>query len=157
METEKSLAQDEIRELLGAYGEVSVQIAQPEDGSPEIAWGDTFFFVRNESGEVSKMPFATIVIKDYGDFDCASQLSRGGLFRLNIEVGKEKFEALFGFAPRDFELHRSSFDFALVNVLFPHPVYGAHGWASIINPRDDESIRALLEFACQRALARVKT
>ena len=103
------------------------------------------------------MPFATIVIKDYVGFDIASQLDRGGLFRLNIEVGKQKFEELFGFAPKALDAHRDAFDFTALDRLFPHPLYGSHGWASIINPADAsrDAVLALLDFSLARALGRV--
>ena len=71
------MEQDEIRDYMAAMDGVNVQIAARGDGSPEIAWGDTFIFARDERGESKKMPFATIVIKDYGDFDCESKLDRG--------------------------------------------------------------------------------
>lgn len=146
--------QDDIRSYLGAHPAVRIQIAADGDGSPEIAWGDTFFTVVGADGEPRKMPFATLVIKDYPGFDSESQLDRGGLFRLNLDLGKTRFEALFGFAPKDLEPHRGEFDFSATNRLFPHPVYGAHGWASIINPESaqQDRVQALLDEALNRAL-----
>ena len=52
---------------------VDVEVGSREAGSPEIAWGDTFFIYdpdRNLEG-AGRFPFATIVTKDYGDFDDA--------------------------------------------------------------------------------------
>src|SRR5690606_14238046 len=59
----------------------------PGDGSPEIAWGDTFFYYAPD-GEVPArtQPFATIVTKNYPG-DERSQLDRPGNFRLNISAG----------------------------------------------------------------------
>jgi Family of unknown function (DUF6194) len=153
------ITQEDIREHLGANREVLVQIATPEDGSPEIAWGDTFFYVRNINGAPQKMPFATIVTKDYESFDCDSKLNRGGLYRLNIEVGKEKFESLFGFKSGELEQNRSKFDFTSIDQFFPHPIYGQNGWVSIINPQDESmgGIHALLDFSLERALRRGAT
>lgn len=150
------MTQDDIRHYLGANDAVRIQIAADGDGSPEIAWGDTFFYVLDKNGEPRKMPFATIVTKDYPGFDTESQLDRGGLWRLNIEVGKEKFERLFGFWPRALDEHRGKFDFAALDKVFPHPLYGAHGWASIINPTEPSrgTIVALLDFALNRASSR---
>ena len=61
------------------------------------AWGDTFFFYAPSRDVPAdrKFPFATIVTKDYGEFDGASDLNREGVFRLNVGVGKETFAALF--------------------------------------------------------------
>jgi hypothetical protein len=77
---------DEIIEFVsGLPGAVAVT-AREGDGSPEVAWGDTFFFY----GENRKMPFATIVTKDYDGWDEASNLNRPDVFRLKMAVGREK-------------------------------------------------------------------
>ncbi|MFO1001898.1 MAG: DUF6194 family protein [Planctomycetaceae bacterium] len=149
-------SEDNIRTHLGRHSTVFVQIAARGDGSPEIAWGDTFFYLRNANGDHGKMPFTTIVTKDYDGFDCESKLNRGGLFRLNIEVGTEKFTELFGFPPKEFEAKRTQFDFPSIDTLFPHPVYGAYGWISIINPGHASTglIKSLLDFAHERSRSR---
>lgn len=102
------------------------------------------------------MPFTTIVTKDYAGFDSDSNLNRGGLYRLNIEIGKEKFEDLFGFKTNEFEGNRSRFNFSSLNQLFPHPLYGSNGWVSIINPDADSATKVnnLLDFSLERALRR---
>ncbi|NJR63988.1 MAG: erythromycin esterase [Cyanobacteria bacterium CRU_2_1] len=147
------MTQNEIRKYLGGNDAVVIQIANSEDGSPEVAWGDTFFYVRDKSGDQKKMPFATIVTKDYVGFDSDSKLNRGGLYRINIEVGKEKFEELFGFKPNELENNRSKFDFTLVNQFFPHPLYGENGWVSIINPEKESivMVKSLLDFSLERS------
>jgi Family of unknown function (DUF6194) len=151
------MTQDDIRKRLGSHAPAVVtQVAQPGDGSPEIAWGDTFFYVRDKEGAPKKMPFATIVTKDYVGFDSVSNLNRGGLYRLNIEVGKEKFEELFGFKTGDLEEHRVQFNFSSLNQLFPHPTYGSSAWVSIVNPDTDSVplVNALLDYSVARALRR---
>jgi Family of unknown function (DUF6194) len=72
---------------------VDVVAASREGGAPEIAWGDTFFICDPDRNldEPRRFPFATIVTKDYGDFDNASNLDRPGMFRLNIGVSKQTF------------------------------------------------------------------
>jgi hypothetical protein len=72
---------------------VDVVVASKENGAPEIAWGDTFFIYDPDRNldDTRRFPFATIVTKDYGDFDNASRLDRPGVFRLNIGVSKETF------------------------------------------------------------------
>ncbi|ACY14015.1 DUF6194 family protein [Haliangium ochraceum] len=150
------MTEDEIRRLLSGSPSVQVQVATCGDGSPEMAWGDTFFFTRDEHGMARKMPFATIVTKDYRGFDMASKLDRGGLFRLNIELGREAFTELFGFAPRELEKRRGDIDYAALDIWFPHPIYGAQGWSSIINPSSAsaERAKALLALARERSLKR---
>ncbi|WP_223619058.1 DUF6194 family protein [Lysobacter sp. ESA13C] len=146
------MTQDEIRRYLAANGSVRIQVAAREDGSPEMAWGDTFCFAVGADGQAKKMPFVTIVTKDYAGFDEESRLDRG-LYRVNLDVGKAKFEALFGFAPRDLADRRGDFDFAAVDTLIPHPTYGANGWVSIVEPgeRSRNALEELLAFAIHRA------
>jgi len=120
---------------------VFLQIASQGDGSPEIAWGDTFAWCRRPDGTIPKMPFATLVTKDYTGFDEESRLNRGGLFRLNMELGRQQFEETFGFTPDLCDSHRARFDFAATNTFFPHPVYGKSSWACIINPEEDSRTR----------------
>ncbi|RDZ28762.1 DUF6194 family protein [Lysobacter silvisoli] len=146
------MTQDEIRAYLADHAAVRIQIAGPDDGSPELAWGDTFVYALDADGQARKMPFATIVIKDYDGFDTQSQLNRGGLYRVNLDIGKELFEESFGFAPREFDSHRDQFDFAELDQFFPHPVYGANGWISIIQP--GTTTRATLEMLLDAAIAR---
>ncbi len=108
---------------------VDVEVGSREGGAPEIAWGDTFFIYdpdRNLEG-AGRMPFATIVTKDYGDFDNASNLNRDGVFRLNIGVSTQTFESLFP---------NSGHDFTALDVLMPHPVYGRNHWVCVLNPSD---------------------
>jgi hypothetical protein len=139
--------QGAIRSFIASeFRDVDVQIAAPDDGSPEIAWGDTFFIHHEDK---HRFPFATIVTKDYGDFDNLSNLNREGVFRLNIGVSKETFQSLFaGDDPHD---HMA------LDRLMPHPVYASNHWVSVLNPSDETfaSLRPLLEEAYGIAAARV--
>ncbi len=65
---------------------VDVVVASREGGAPEM--GDSFFIYDPDRNldDVPRFPFATIVTKDYGDFDNASNLDRRGIFRLNVGV-----------------------------------------------------------------------
>ena len=109
---------------------VDVDVGSREGGAPEIAWGDTFFIYDPDRNleRAGRMPFATIVTKDYGDFDNASNLNRDGVFRLNIGVSKQTFESLF---PSD-----AGHDFTVLDALMPHPVYGRNHWVCVLNPSD---------------------
>ena len=133
-----------------------VDIVRPEPGAePAIAVGDTFFIYdpgRDLAAE-RRFPFATIVTKDYGDFDCASNLNRPGVFRLNIGVSKPTCQALFGAD----ETAGNDYDFAAFDRLFPHPVYGKMHWVGVLNPSDTtfrDTIRPLLAEAYEIAVRR---
>jgi hypothetical protein len=142
-----------------------VDIERPEKpgDAPEIALGDTFFIYdpqRNLEPN-RRWPFATIVTKDYGDFDCASNLNRPGIFRLNIGIGKATFLSLFGSqASRSDDSGQTepSYDFTALDELMPHPVYGQMFWVCVLNPSKAsfEKIRPLLAEAYELAVNREK-
>ncbi|MBN9392059.1 MAG: hypothetical protein J0I20_28740 [Chloroflexi bacterium] len=92
--------------------------------------GDTFFM-----NDPKKMfPFATLVTSDFND--TFSDLNRPGVFRLNIGPGKATFVSLFGPLPakkaEDGPL--PGYNYAALDTLLPHPVYGRMYWVSILNP-----------------------
>lgn len=126
----------------------------PGDGTPEIAWGDSFFYYAPD-GQVptTTQPFATIVTKDYPD-DTTSRLDREGFFRLNIAAGKEAFTSWMGRDPRAEPV--GIVDPSVTDVVFAHPVYGDLGWLSVVNPgpRTREAVTELLREAHRRAQAR---
>ncbi len=95
------------------------------------AAGSTFFF----TGSDHMFPFATLVTTD--EYETVSDLGRPGIFRLNIGVGKETFRALFGTdvpLPDPQTGAGSDRDFAALDQLLPHPVYGRQFWLCILNP-----------------------
>ena len=136
------------------FSGVDVVVASKEGGAPEIAWGDSFFSYDPERNleEARRFPFATIVTKDYGDFDNASNLDRPGVYRLNIGVSKETFAELFG--------DEGEHDFTALDRLLPHPIYGRNHWVCVLNPSDStlNTIKPLLteayEIAVKRSRAR---
>jgi hypothetical protein len=77
--------------------------------------------------------FATIVTTDEHDDGAPSRLSRPGVFRLNIGVGRATFERLVGSVADP--------DYAAFDRVLPHPVYAKQRWISIVNP-SDETFRA---------------
>jgi len=145
--TEASITQF-IRET---FPGVHVQLASQADGSPEVAWGDSFFFYDPDNSIAAdhRFPFATIVTKDYGDFDKASNLNRPGVFRLNVGVGKETMQSLF-------KADEATYDFTALDRLMPHPVYGRMHWACVLNPSDAtfEQVKPLLAEAYETAKRR---
>ena len=129
---------DEISEFIESLGGVLTLQPREGDGTPEIAWGDRFFYWAPDGVVPPGQPFATIVTKDYPD-DATSDLDRAGAFRVNVAAGKAEFES------RAAEVDDpSEFD-----VLFPHPVYGRLHWLSVVNPgpRSDDALRELLTTA----------
>ena len=142
---------DEISNRIEALDGVLVLRPGPGDGSPEISWGDRFFYYAPDGVVPTSQPFATIVTKDYPD-DTLSELDREGRWRVNIHVGRERFRELTGQEPRAVTWS----DFATADVFMPHPVYGALGWASVVNPGDRTmtQVEALLQSAHEDARAR---
>jgi hypothetical protein len=146
------MTESDIIQVVTSFDGVDLLVASEANGAPEAAWGDTFFFY-DPNGDVPtdrRFPFATIVTQDYEGFDTQSDLDRPGVFRLNVWVSKETSQRLFG--DRD----ESGYDFAALDTLMPHPIYGAQSWVSILNPgpRTSDLARTLLAEAHERAVAR---
>jgi hypothetical protein len=143
---------DEIIDFVSALEGVLVLCPGPGDGSPEISWGDTFFYYAPDGVVPTKtQPFATIVTKNYpGDED--SRLDRPNTFRVNIAAGKEAFIRWTGHTSRESSPH----DPSATDTVIPHPVYGSAGWLAVINParQTDEPTRDLLRTAYQLARSR---
>ena len=110
-----------------------IEVLRPTDGPGA---GDTFFFYdpQRDIDPKRRMPFATIVTKDYGDFDNASNLNRLDVFRLNIGVSRDTFRALFGYAPGEDSTESVDYDFAALDRLMPHPVYAPQLFVCVLNP-----------------------
>jgi Family of unknown function (DUF6194) len=125
-----------------------VEVVRPSDGPGA---GDTFFFYdpQRNLDPKRRFPFATIVTKDYGDFDDASQLNRPDVFRLNIGVSRSTFRALFA--------ESSDHDYAALDRLMPHPAYAAQSWVCVLNPSPAtfEAVKPLLAEAYSLAARRL--
>jgi hypothetical protein len=144
---------DDIIELVTAMPGVAVVTAGPDNGAPEIAWGDSFFYYDPDGTSDRRLPFATIVTKDYTGFDESSRLDRDGVFRVNIAVGRDGFRELLGYPPAAYAEHRAAVDHSAADVLLPHPVYAIQSWVAVVSPgpRTDDLVRALLRRAHERA------
>lgn len=139
--------QEEIRRFVTELPRARVQVASEEDGAPEVAWGDSFFFY----GDESTMPFATILTGNYPGFDERSDLDRDGVFRLNVWVSPATAHAAAGEPPVD----PDEFDYSVLDRVIPHPVYARQSWVSVLNPDStDDQVRALLTEAHERAAER---
>lgn len=150
-----AVTEQELIDVLAALPGVVAVTASQEGGAPEVAWGDSFFFYDpdNDTPAERRMPFATIVTKDYPGWDVASELDRPGVFRLNLNVGRRRFEELFGFPAAHFQDHQDGFDFAASDRVLPHPTYAKQGWISVVAPGDAtrDQIASLVTLAHQRA------
>ena len=154
------MTEDEIVRSLSDLPGVVTLVASKENGAPEVAWGDSFFFYDPENviPESRRLPFATIVINDYPGFDTASNLDRPGVFRLNLAIGRDRFEELFGFSPAQFSKRPNEFDFAALDRIIPHPVYAHQGWISVLVPGagTEKQVRQLIVQAYERARGRYR-
>lgn len=125
-----------------------VEVQRPDDGPGA---GDTFFFYDPDRNidPSRRLPFATIVVKDYAGWDESSILDRPGVFRLNIGVGRTSFIALFGHPPSEQIIKAAGYDFAKLDQLMPHPTYGSQSWVCVLNPSPEtfENVKPLLADA----------
>ena len=137
---------DEIVERVRAWEGVLALRPGPGDGSPEISWGDVFFYVAPDGKVPSGQPFATIVTKDYPG-EPSSGLDRPGSFRVNIAQARRSDVR----AP-----DAEAVDPTTTDMLMPHPVYAGLGWVAVVDPgeRTREQVWALLAAAHEAALAR---
>lgn len=151
------MTQDEIIALVRSLPGARADTVGEGSGAPEIAWGDTFFFHDpHDREEDRRIPFATIVTKDYPGFDTASGLDRNGVFRVNIQAGRERFERLLGYPPSRLAEHHP--DHRASDVLLPHPTYGRQAWVSVVSPIEETAVqvRELLVHAHSRACLRAR-
>ena len=118
------------------------------DVETTTAYDYTFFFYSSER----KLPFATLVTVD-NEYDSISNLSRPGVFRLNIGVRKPTFQTLFGTNKIDV----NAYNFAALDTILPHPEYAPQSWICVLNPSDDtfqDSVQPLLAEAYDVAMQR---
>jgi hypothetical protein len=80
--------------------------------------------------------FATVVWTDDFDMGNPSDLSRPGVYRVNIGIGKETFQRLVDSVTEP--------DFTAFDRILPHPVYANQRWIAILNPSDGTVRDALL-------------
>jgi Family of unknown function (DUF6194) len=148
------MTMDEIVGFVERLGGVLTLRPAPGDGSPEISWGDTFFYYAPDGVvPTATQPFATIVTKNYpGDEAC--RLDRPDAFRVNIAAGKEDFVRWTGHTPR--EPATTHVDLGTADTVIAHPVYGSFGWLAVVNPgpRTEAATRELLRAAHHRARSR---
>jgi len=146
--TQDEVIEDVTRELKGTV----VVVASAENGAPEVAWGDTFLSYDPDdiTPPEKRFPYATVVVNGYPGFDEASNLGRTGVYRVNAWVSRDTFE-------RETSADdASAIDYAVLDKVIPHPVYGPQSWLSVLNPGrvTEETVRDLLAEAHDRARVR---
>ncbi|MEU9608073.1 DUF6194 family protein [Streptomyces sp. NPDC048057] len=144
---------DQIIATVRGFDGALVLAPAPGGDYPELAWGDAFFYYAPD-GEVPRrvQPYGTVVTKDYPD-DTASDLDPPGRWRVNVHVDRATFRDLTGEEPRGAD---RPLDHAAVDVVLPHPVYGALGWICVVNPaqRTTDTVLRLLRDAHEAARSR---
>jgi hypothetical protein len=103
--------------------EVEAFVTSLENVQREENYGYVFFFV----GDDHILSFVTIANSD-NDYDNVSNLSREGVFRLNIGVKRETFASLFT------NTNSESTDYTVLNTFLPHPEYAKQNFICILNP-----------------------
>ena len=91
--------------------------------------------------------FATLVWSD--DSDTVSDLSRPGVFRLSMGLGRSSFERIADAA-------EVKPDYTVLDRVLPHPDYAKQRWVAILNPREstfEEIVVPLLSEAHDRLAA----
>ncbi len=136
----------EIVDTVNDFEGVLVVIPGEGSDSPELAWGDAFFYYAPDGVMPERtQPYGTIVTKNYpGDEE--SRLDEPGRFRVNIHVGRDR-------APQIVDRDATPAD---ADVFVSHPLYGAAGWVSVVNPAasTSEQVISLLHDAHEAARAR---
>ncbi|SMC70968.1 hypothetical protein SAMN05661093_01608 [Kibdelosporangium aridum] len=148
------MTMDEIIGFVAGLDGVLTLKPGPGDGSPELSWGDTFFYYAPDGVTPTKtQPFATVVTKNYPG-DESSRLDRPDTFRVNMFAGKDAFVQWTGHAPRDAASIEG--DASAADTVIAHPVYGTVGWLAVVNPgpRTEAAVRELLTSAYEIARSR---
>ena len=154
------MTEDEIIAFAAGLPGVTVETASAGSGAPEVAWGDSFVYYDPPGAEPEppdhRWPFATLVVHDYAGFDESSRLDRDGVFRVNVNVGKSRFEELVGYPPSQHAERRGAHDYTELDVLLPQPEYGQQAWVCVVSPGATTAglVRTLLADAADRAAAR---
>jgi len=109
--------------------------------------GCTFFFFRDDHMNA----FATIASTG-NVYEKISNLDRHGVYRLNIGVSMNTFQAMFG---RD-KIDTSTYDFTALDSFMPHPDYSSQHFRCVLSPSEAafEKLCPLLAEAYDVAMKR---
>ncbi|GFH34470.1 DUF6194 family protein [Streptomyces pacificus] len=144
---------EQIIAVVRGFDGALVIVAEPGGDLPEPAWGDAFCYYAPD-GQLPRnvQPYATAVTRNQPG-DTASDLDPPHRWRVNVRVDRAVFEELTGEEPRNPGRPR---DYAATDRVMPHPVYGALGWISVVNPGAGtrDTVLRLLRDAHEAARAR---
>lgn len=96
-----------------------------------------YFDPRRDTPHDKRQPFATLVTAD--DYGTVSNLSRPGVYRLNVGVSRESYRSLFGPEPawgKDGGPVDTGHDFSALDAFLPHPIYAPMDWICILCPSE---------------------
>ena len=118
-----------------------------EDVEMAVNMGYTFFFYRDDHMHA----FATIASTG-NEYEKISRLDRPGVYRLNIGLSRETFQAMFGKGKIDL----SPYDLTALDVIMPHPEYSSQHFICVLSPSEAtfERIRSMLAEAYEVAMKR---
>jgi hypothetical protein len=127
--------------------EVEAFVTSLENVQREENYGYVFFFV----GDDHILSFVTIANSD-NDYDNISNLSREGVFRVNIGVKRETFNSLFD------NTNSEKLDYTVLNTFLPHPEYAKQNFICILNPsgENEERTKNFIREAHSIAVARLQ-
>lgn len=120
---------EEISAYVESMGGVLTMRPAPGDGTPEVAWGDLFFYYAPDGVVPNGQPFATVVTKDYPG-EPSSDLAPGE-FRVNVDTGRR--------GQGDADADADGGDPTRRDQVMPHPVYGHLGWICVVQPGPDST------------------
>ena len=118
-----------------------------ENVETAVNLGYTFFFYRDDHMHA----FATIA-SNGNEYEQISKLDRPGVYRLNIGLSRETFQAMFGKGKID----TSSYDYTALDTIMPHPEYSSQHFICVLSPGEAtfERIRPMLTEAYDVAVKR---
>jgi len=118
-----------------------------ENVETAVNLGYTFFFYRDDHMHA----FATIA-SNGNEYEQISKLDRPGVYRLNIGLSRETFQAMFGKGKID----TSSYDYTALDTIMPHPEYSAQHFICVLSPSEVtfERIQPMLAEAYEVAVKR---
>lgn len=96
-------------------------------GLPNVQHSENFGYGFYFYGDDHRLPFLTMANSD-NDYDKVSDLSRDGVFRINLGVTKATFSRLL---PNP---DASDIDYTVLNTFLPHPDYAKQHFICILNP-----------------------
>lgn len=119
-------------------------------------WGERGLFYNPEKRLPKGIYLMTFKEKD-GANDSASNIDRGGLYRLNLGISKSSFLNLFGETPKRpaaGHIVDTEHDFEVLDAITPHPVYGWMSWIAVLNPSEStfETLKPLIDESYGAAL-----